>query len=203
MLNRNTGAIILAAGESRRMNAPKALLPFDRNYSFLEKILDTYSRWGCGEIIVVTGNSMKDRLKELKSVPPSVSFTRNAHPEYERFYSVKLGLGSLKSSEYCFLQNVDNPFIEADILDILFENRSANAYVSPIFDGRGGHPVLLNMKNINFIKTYHPDSANLKEIMKLMNCRKIEMKDERVLININDRETYVKFFNRYQNGVDL
>lgn len=189
------GAVILAAGESSRMNSPKALLLYERDYTFLERILDTYSEWGCDEIVVVVNQETNGMMSKLKSIPPIVSVIVNEHPEYERFYSVKLGLGQLIKSQYCFIQNVDNPFIDGTILDILYENRSPDTFVSPVFENKGGHPVLLNRENMQFIRNYPSDTANLKETLNKMDCKKVDMHDKRVLININTPADYDRIFN--------
>ena len=194
-VSNKAGAVILAAGESRRMTTPKSFLSFNENSTFLEQILDTYYQWGCNEIIVVMSKRTDEMTGRTRPVPPAVSTVMNHHPEYERYYSVKLGLGALKNYDFCFVQDVDNPFIDADILDVLFENRDPDAYVSPVFDGKGGHPVLLNRKNINFIRNYQENSANLKEVLNTMDRKKIEMKDDRILININTPEEYERLFN--------
>jgi molybdenum cofactor cytidylyltransferase len=195
---REAGVVILAAGRSERMKEMKAFLPFDANSRFIEKILATYSGWGCTEIVVVTNPETFAKIKQTGIVPATVAMTVNDHLEFERFYSVKLGLAAIRSSLFCFIQNIDNPFIDSSILDLLYENRSEKRYVSPVFNNKGGHPVLLNRKNINNILDWPVNSANLKEVLNTMESLSVEMPDERVLININSPEEYERFFNNQQ-----
>ena len=196
MKPREAGALILAAGRSERMKELKAFLPFDENTCFIEKIISTYSSWGCREIVVVTNQEAFQEMKQTVLVPAAVTVVVNDHVEFERFYSVKLGLGAIRSSSFCFIQNVDNPFIDSQILDLIYEHRSHEKYVSPVFKGKGGHPVLLNRKNINHILNWPLNSAIFKEVLKTMECRVVEMPDDRVLININSKEEYKRFINR-------
>jgi len=191
---REAGVVILAAGRSERMKEIKAFLPFDENKRFLEKILSTYSGWGCSEIVVVTNAEAMQRMKLARLVLSTMTLVINDHLEFERFYSVKLGLAAIRSS-FCFLQNVDNPFIDSQTLDHLYAHRSNNRYVSPTFRGKGGHPVLLNRENINQISNWPENSANFKEVLSRMKCQNIEMPDDKVLININSPEEYQSFFN--------
>ena len=195
MNTQNTSAIILAAGRSQRMHKPKALLSFDARQTFIEKITGIYFQWGCSEIILVVNQEVAALVKQLELMPPGVSLIINEHLEWERFYSLKLGLEAVKSSGYCFFQNADNPFIDHEVLTALFENKSDDAFVSPVFGGKGGHPVLLNRKNMDLIRTYHVNDGNLKSVMSTMDCKKVEMPDSKVLININSPEEYERFFD--------
>jgi molybdenum cofactor cytidylyltransferase len=194
METRKAGVVILAAGRSERMKELKAFLHYDENTRFIEKIISTYSAWGCREIVVVTSMESLERMKQTGIVPSEVTMVVNDHMEYERFYSVKLGLAAIHSSSFCFIQNVDNPFIDSQILDLIYEHRSHEKYVSPVFKGKGGHPVLLNRENMNRICKWIVNSANFKEVLGTLECRNVEMPDDRVLININSPEEYQRFF---------
>jgi molybdenum cofactor cytidylyltransferase len=193
---REAGVVILAAGKSERMKELKALLPFTVNMSFLEKILVTYTEWGCKEIVVVTNPEAFQMMEQKRIIPDAISVVVNDHLEFERFYSVKLGLGALRSSSFCFIQNVDNPFIGSSILDLIYENRSQQKYISPVFENKGGHPVLLNLENIAQILKWPLNSANFKDVLKTMHGLDVAMPDDTVLININSPEEYQKFFNQ-------
>ena len=54
-------AVVLAAGESRRMGKPKQLLPFGDG-TILERVVDTLLAAGVGEVIVVLGH-LADRIR--------------------------------------------------------------------------------------------------------------------------------------------
>lgn len=188
------GVIILAAGLSERMKELKAFLHYDENTLFIEKILSTYSDWGCSEIVVVTNPKALQQMKQKRMIPSSVTIVVNEHLEFERFYSVKLGLGAIRKSSYCFIQNIDNPLITPQILDLLYDHRSSEKYVSPVFKNKRGHPVLLNRENINRILNWPVNSVNFREVLSTMECLKVEMPDDRVLININSHEEYRRLF---------
>ena len=177
------------------MKELKAFLSYDDNVRFIEKILSTYSDWGCKEIVVVTNPEALQEMKQRGMFPSKVTMVVNDHMEFERFYSVKLGLGALRTSSFCFIQNVDNPFINSAILDLLYEHRSNEKYVFPVFGNKGGHPVLLNRKNIDRICKWNENSANFKAVLSTMECLNVEMPDDRVLININSPEEYNRLFD--------
>lgn len=200
---REAGVVIPAAGRSERMKELKAFLPYDKNTRFIEKIISTYSGWGCSEIVVVTNPEAMQRMKQTGIIPSSVTLVLNDHLEFERFYSVKLGLGAIRKSSFCFIQNVDNPFIDSQILELIYAHRSDKKYVSPVFHNKGGHPVLLNRENMDRICKWNVNSANFKEVLGTMECKTVDMPDDRVLININSPEEYKSFFKKALNGVDL
>src|ERR1035437_3004531 len=115
MNRKNVGALILAAGSSIRMGTPKAFLPFDENTTFLGKISSTYLKWGCNEIVVVINKALAKKVRFTGEQAKTVTFVVNDHLEFERFYSVKLGLQKMTKSDFCFIQNVDNPFLTQNI----------------------------------------------------------------------------------------
>jgi len=190
----HVGAVMLAAGRSERMKEVKAFLPYDEKIGFIEKIILTYSNWGCNEIVVVTNTEAFQKMGQIVTTSYQVRIVVNDHPEYERFYSVKLGLKAILKSSFCFIQNVDNPFIDSQILDLIYKHKSDEKYISPVFENKGGHPVLLNYTAINQIRNWPDNSANLKDVLNTMECSNVEMSDNQVLININSPEEYKRVF---------
>ncbi|MEI7499012.1 MAG: NTP transferase domain-containing protein [Bacteroidota bacterium] len=192
----DVAVVILSAGLSTRMHSSKAFLPFDAHSTFIGKIIELYFLWGCGKIVAVVNKEMDDIIRKSDSIPQVVSIVVNEHIDYGRFYSVKLGLTALNGSEFCFIQNVDNPFIDNNILNALYENRSPEAFVLPVFQKNGGHPVLLNRKNMEYIRNYPLNNVPLKVVLNAMECKKVEMHNAKALININSPEEYKRFFNK-------
>jgi CTP:molybdopterin cytidylyltransferase MocA len=188
-------AIILAAGNSKRMKSRKPFLLFDGDKTFIEKIISTFLKWGCQEIVAVINKDVKKQSDFFDLLPEGVTYVLNEHLEFERFYSVKMGLNALPDISYCFVHNVDNPFIDATILDLLYRKRNNHSYVSPVYQDKGGHPILLNQKIIDRIRNWPDDSANLKEVLCTIACSPVEMPDNRVLININTPAEYKRYFN--------
>jgi len=191
----NTGVIILSAGISRRMHSPKQFLKFDKERTFLEKIIDEYNTFGCCEIVLVT-NSEIDWKNNLSYKPSDkVTTVINNHLEHERYYSIKLGLSKISKSEFCFIQNIDNPFVTPNLLETLFQNRNKEGYVSPRYKGKGGHPILLGENIINDIKSVKEKDLNFRTILNNYKCLKVDTENPEILVNINTNEDYQKYFN--------
>lgn len=193
--NSEISVVILAAGFSSRMKQAKFSLMFDRQQTFLEKIVQEYLTFGCKEIIVVM-NSDGIKLKNTLQIsfPEQVLFVLNKHPEKERFYSLQTGLKAISHSDYTFIQNSDNPFVNQEVLYTLFSQKDKADYIVPTYKNKGGHPILLNKYIINEISSEKNDS-NLKKYLKRFTKKQIPVNDENILLNINDREKYYSIFN--------
>ena len=190
MKRENVGALILAAGSSSRMGTPKAFLPFDEKSNFLEKICSTYIEWGCNKVVVVINEASQKKVRITGDHDQTVTIVVNDHPEFERFYSVKLGLQKMTKSDFCFIQNVDNPFLTHTILNNLYRARSNEAYVVPTFGNKGGHPILLNKKTILYLSSFPDNAANLRQVLGEVPCKKVMEKDSHILVNINESDEY-------------
>ncbi len=187
--------IILAAGKSSRMGEAKFSLKYNDKLTFIEKLIKTYQDFNCKEIIVVLNKEGLEVFKNLaiKNLK-SVKIIENNHLEYERFYSIKLGLSDLELESSVFIQNSDNPLINNLLLNNLILNLDEYDYVNPYYNGKGGHPVLLSQKIVKSIITEKANDLNLKEYLKGFSQKKLQQKDKNVLININTPSEYIKCF---------
>jgi molybdenum cofactor cytidylyltransferase len=140
----NISAIILAAGESKRMGRPKMLLPWG-NTTVLGHVIQIYKKAGLEKIIIVTG-AEKESIEQL-AAENAVTCIHN--PEYskgEMLSSIQIGLRSLdleaKAALICL---GDQPQVEEKVVrDIVqrFENEAAPLIV-PSYQMRRGHPWLV------------------------------------------------------------
>jgi len=184
----NCGVIILSAGLSVRMGEPKAFLKYNSKQTFIEKIVSTYKDFGCTKISIVTNERDYKKLIDLKI---SDTFqVINPEPEKGRVNSIKLGSENLFDMEYVFIQNIDNPFITKDILLTIFKERENNKYVSPVYKGKGGHPILLHKNILTQIHFVSAENQNLKEILQPFDRKNVLMKEGIIHININSKSDY-------------
>lgn len=191
----NTSVVILAAGFSSRMKQAKFALKFDDKRTFLEKIIREYDVFGCKEIIVVLNNESIALTDQLNlSFPENVKIVLNKYPERERFYSLQTGLRALEDSSYVFIQNIDNPFVDQEILTSLYEHREKADYIVPTYKGKGGHPILINQKIVNAIIKEKNFRLNLKVFLSSYSKQKFESQNENILLNFNTQEKYMLYF---------
>ena len=185
--------ILLSAGNSERMGSHKALLRFDKDLTFLEKIINTYLEAGIEQVIVVISANLADLLKERKfDFLPGVEFVINANPEWGRFYSLQKGLGQMKPGHFCFFQNIDNPFITYDLLQLMISRKGIADVIIPVFQERSGHPVLFNQVVAQSILSPNSTELKINEFLKQFSSERMEVSDPAILININSKEDYHK-----------
>ena len=137
-------AILLAAGESKRMGRPKLLLKWGRS-TVIEKCVDTLLASNIDELIVVLGyraGAIRRKLgsRRLKAVV-------NPHYQLGMSTSVRSGLGEVSPScEAVLIALADQPSIEKDLINRLIDEYRENPHgiVLPSYRGERGHPVILN-----------------------------------------------------------
>ncbi len=195
-IGKDFSVVILAAGKSERIGFPKLSLKFDECFTFLECIVNEYIKSKCAEIAIVVNEKGKSYLVNNKiTFPACVKVVMNEHPEWHRFYSLKLGVKSLIENLPVFIHNVDNPFVNQEILNELLLNEEKADYIIPEYKGRGGHPVLISDNIVNDIDTIKENKLHLKEFLNQYTKLKIPVKDDKVLVNINTLDEYKRHFN--------
>jgi len=185
-------AVILSSGLSERMGQPKALLKWSQSTTFIEKIIGEFERFGCKQIICMINEITEPTCKKL-AVPQNVKFVVNHHPDWGRFYSIRTGLSEVKDSDYCFIHNVDNPFVNINTIEKLYSKRSHDVWCSPVFKDKGGHPVLIPNPIITKIAEVQDLNTTLADVLNLYPKVKIEMEDGSIHRNINTPEDYTNY----------
>jgi len=186
--------IILAAGLSERMGRSKAFLKWDKHTTFLKKIIQEYSSFGSGKVIVVVNqNGYSQILSDFPAISEYSNIIINPNPEKGRMGSIKLGIKELPANSACYIQNIDNPFVTGEVLNAMNNLIKPDAYVVPTYAEKGGHPVLVSSEIIKEISLIENPDYDLRKI--LNNFKRIEVKtnDERILVNINTLSDYQKY----------
>jgi molybdenum cofactor cytidylyltransferase len=188
-------ALILAAGTSDRMGRLKAFLPFDEHRAFLQKIVDAFLTFGCPEVRVVLNAAGMDQVKGMLFSEP-VRFVLNQHPEKERFYSLQTGLKAVPENTPVMLHNGDNPMIEAAVLNHLWAAYREDAVTVPVYQNKGGHPVILAPGIVKAILKEPDEQTHLKTFLQQFPQNRVPVQHEGVLTNINTPEAYEKHFGK-------
>jgi len=137
-------AILLAAGESRRMGEFKQLLTLGTK-SFVEHCTDNILASRVDEVIIVTGHRALEVRGAVANRP--VRFAHNADYRLGMASSIKCGFAALsEGSQACVVALVDQPKIGADVIDLVIDcyTKSTAKIVIPTYMGRNGHPILLD-----------------------------------------------------------
>jgi len=134
-------AVILAAGEGRRIGRPKALLRIGDS-TFLARTSATLHRPGVAAVLVVLGHGA-DRIVAEGGLPVGVEALRNPRPADGMLSSVLAGLAAAeeRGAEAILLQPVDHPLVAPATVDAVLQALEAGAVVAvPSHEGRRGHP---------------------------------------------------------------
>lgn len=135
-------AVVLAAGQSRRMGMPKPLLRFG-NTTFLGQIVSVLRRACLGRITVVLGAGAEAIAESV-----GLSGTRvvvNLGWQDGQLSSLIAALREVPAeAEAMLLCLADNPFITPEIVKAVVGafRRTGSPIVIPVHGGRRGHPAL-------------------------------------------------------------
>lgn len=184
-------AVLLAAGESRRMGDFKQLLRLG-DKSFVEHCVDNLLASRVGEVIVVTGH----RESEVRRAIGARRVTFAYNPEYKSGMasSIKRGVHALSANvQACVLALVDQPRIEADVINRIIETyeNAQPLIVIPTYEGKNGHPILLDLSIKEEILNMDPVQG-LREVIHAHRgeTRRVEVSDRRVLEDCDLPEDY-------------
>ena len=191
--NKNSKCIILSAGLSERMNSHKALLSYNKKESFLLHIIKVYRGSGIKNISVIINPVLDSELRN--DAYHGVAFIRNQFPERGRLYSLQLGLQTEPEIDYCFVQNIDNPFVTREIIEKLYQSSGKADYITPVYNNKGGHPILISSRVIRQILQIEKFDLTLRDELEKFSRYKVPVDDDKVLANIDTRENYKKYFN--------
>jgi len=188
--------IILAAGESKRMGTSKHLLWFSKGETFIEHIVAVYQRFQVSKIVVVV-NEAAQIYPEMFMNSEGIEIVTNKNIELGRFYSVQLGLQNVTGN--CFIQNIDNPFVNVGLLMSLNSELKDSDYVVPANNDKGGHPILLSERTSNIIVGEEDKGSHLNNKLKLFSRKNALVNDPYIRVNINTQEDYKKYFSGLGN----
>ena len=140
----SVSAILLAAGQSRRMGAFKPLLPFG-NTTVIESCLSYLTEAGIDSIVVVVGHRADDIRQQLSRHP--VKFAVNSDPASEMAASIAAGVRKTPDTARAVLITLADypavpPYVVASLLN---EWSKGHRLVKPTWQSRGGHPVLVDL----------------------------------------------------------
>ncbi len=191
----NSAVLVLAAGRSQRMGSPKFALQFTNKQSFLERIITIYSSLRFGQILVVINSDdcKHSILSHIKEHYGHIQIVVNEYPEKGRLYSVQLGLCQL-TKPFCFVQNVDNPFISENVLNKLLVESNPFRIVMPCFQDKNGHPIVIPERYHQGIVNELATETTLKKCLSGFQKQQIEVDDESILLNLNTPMDYQHYF---------
>lgn len=187
------GAIILAAGESKRMGKPKLLLPFGYK-TIVETVVNNVIQSKADEALVVLGADPEEIKEKIKDFP--VTITVNPHYKEGMLSSVQWGFNAIPENIRGVLVCLgDQPSIPPSIMDKVIEafRSSKKGIVVPAFNKNRGHPVLIDVKYRKEIEDLSPD-VGLRDIVynHPEDTLEVEVDNPAILRDIDNPNDYKK-----------
>jgi len=150
-------AIVLAAGQSRRMGCQKLLLPFG-GQTVIAHVVGAVLRSAIAETCVVVGGG-RDRIAEALA-GSGVTYVTNPDPAGDMLSSVRCGLRALSPRTEAILVVLgDQPGITSTLIDEMIRafTDAKDGIIVPVHAGQRGHPLLLSAVYRDEILTGHED----------------------------------------------
>ena len=193
-------ALVLAAGQSRRMGTQKLLLPLE-GQPMIVHVVDELLRSPVDQIFVVIGEEGKQISEAIAG--RRVHVVTNAHAEGEMLSSVRCGLIAIPDECAGVLVALgDQPSITADVVERLVRalRTTGRGIVVPTYRGQRGHPLLLAMHYRNEILTRY-ENVGLHGLLQAHpeDVLGVEVAAPGILEDMDVPEDYRRTIGRFSN----
>ena len=194
-LHKRVTAVILAAGQSKRMGQTKQLLPWGET-TVLGQTLRNLRATAVHDIVVVAGHEAEKVTAVAQEEGASVIF----NPDYvkgEMLSSLQTAIAQLHESVTAVLvMMADQPMIEPAHIDRLLEAywQGRGALIAPSFEGRRGNPVLIGRAFFDELLALPPDSAPRHLVRRHQDkLHLVEIPTTAVLHDLDNPEDYARW----------
>jgi molybdenum cofactor cytidylyltransferase len=178
--------LILAAGESRRMGSPKALLRY-RGRTFLDTLISLLAA-RCSPVIVVLGAG----AGEIRGgVAGDAVFVLNPDYRTGQTGSMQCGLRAAPAdAEGILFTLADHPAVAASTVDRLLAEPRPLIRV-PRFEGRRGHPIWFSRALLAEFLALPPDGAARDVVARnAAETEYLDLNDAGIVADIDDPAAY-------------
>ena len=178
-------AILLAAGQSKRMNGENKLSKKIQGIPLIKLSVKNILASSIDELIIVLGYQ-KEIIEKLIDKNEKIKFVFNKDFESGMASSIKAGLNHLSEDTEAFLICLgDMPLINKDIFNLLIKSKSNKEIIVPTYKNKQSNPILFSISMKKKIMTIDGD-VGAKKILELN-------KDKILNIETNDQSTTKNF----------
>jgi molybdenum cofactor cytidylyltransferase len=191
-------AILLAAGQSRRMGRMKQLLPLGEK-PVISHCLDTIADSGINDIVIVANSMLADFLQTVRR--PLLTVVFNNKPSSEMAESVRLGMKNVDASSSGILIHLaDYPLVSVETMRSLITEHETIPYkiLTPACKNKRGHPCLFPKDFANEIFR----GFTLKEIVHRdeRRIRMVDVRDDGILLDMDTEKDYYMMVRRLKKN---
>ena len=180
-------AILLAAGQSKRMQGENKLLKKYKKKYLINHILKSLIKSKVNKTIVVLGHENR-KIKKIALKSKKITFVVNSQYLKGISTSIKRGLKKISKKNIGFLiVHADMPLISKTILNILcsaLKNKNKEIFV-PVYKKKFGNPLAFKCSMIKSLKKIKEDRGAKKLIKS--NKSKVQM------VNVNSKSILIDF----------
>jgi molybdenum cofactor cytidylyltransferase len=188
----SAAGLILAAGQSRRMGFPKALLRY-RDETFLDTLIGLFAP-RCSPVIVVLG-AAAERIRA--GIGRTAAFVVNTEWQQGMTTSLQCGLRGVPGTcEGVLLTLVDHPAVAPATLDQLLTQPRPLLRI-PRYQGKRGHPVWFSRALFDKFLAL-PTGAAARDVMQshFPEAEFFDLDDPGIVADIDDPEAYRTLLSR-------
>jgi len=180
-------AILLAAGESRRMESPKPLLAW-QGATLIEYQITQLRAAGVDDVIAVLGHRSEDVLPLV--VAAGARGIINETYREGRASSLRAGAAAVESAQTVVILSVDQPRPAAVTRRLLAAHTSG--ITVPSHDGRRGHPVILDGALLPELRDVDEATHGLRAVIThhATDVHEVPFDSAAVLLDLNTPEDY-------------
>ena len=194
-----TCGLILAAGESRRMGSPKALLDY-QGETFLDRLIGLFAQ-RCSPVIVVLGAQQETVRAALRRTGQAV-LVENPDFRLGQLSSMQCGLRAVPTdADGVLFTLVDHPAVACATIDALVDPAPGCGVRAllriPTYRGRHGHPIWISSSLIpRFLDL--PASSSAKAVVRAhqRETSYIGVDDPGILADVDDPAAYSSLLAR-------
>jgi len=188
-------ALILAAGESKRMDDSLKANLLIGDKTFLTTIVEVMRSAGINQVYVVLGKDI-DRIQE-KNSHLDVTYVINKEYQKGQLSSIQAVLEVIpKTLDSLIIHLVDHPLINVSTVQTLIKARMTKKapVIIPTYRGKRGHPVLFGSGVFKQLMEAPMDVGARAVVWNNQDTlHEIETEDVGIVVNINTPEDYIKW----------
>ena len=184
-------AIILAAGQSKRMGKPKPLLRFN-DKTFLDQIISVLRLSDADTITVVLGAGAETIKKSVDLSGTNVVINKDY--QQGQLSSLTAAIKETpQETDAVLVCLADSPFITEEVVNRIIRKfkETNNPIVVPVFNKKRGHPVLFSSSLFNELSNA-PQEQGARYVLHSNQEKVLEVStsDRRILIGIDTPDDY-------------
>ena len=185
-------AILLAAGQSKRMDGENKLLKKIKGTPLIKHSVKSILFSSIDELVVVLGYQ-KEIIEKLIDKNEKIKIVFNKDFESGMASSIKIGLNNLsESTEAFFICLGDMPMVNQDTYNQIIKSRNNKEIIVPTYKGHQGNPILFSKTIKEKIMTIQGD-VGAKKILELNKSKilNVEISNQGIKKDFNTKKDFI------------